>query len=94
MAAPPPPFDTTGVNIDDNRQLGLQVAAWFCTGTAACTVAMKLFTKARIVKMVGWDDFIILLSLVSGPEPAGRGLRKGGPPPRVGGKSLTWRNRR
>lgn len=35
------------------------------TGLAVCTVAFKLFARIKVKQTVGWDDFFIVLSLVS-----------------------------
>jgi hypothetical protein len=34
------------------------------TGAAILTVGIKLFARAKIVHVIGWDDFFIFLSLV------------------------------
>ena len=34
---------------------------------AALTLAMRVYTKTRIAKDVGWDDFFIILGFVSWP---------------------------
>lgn len=35
------------------------------TGTAIFMVCLKLFARAKIVHVVGWDDFFIILSVVT-----------------------------
>lgn len=49
----------------DSRQTEVLVVAWVMTGLAICTVAFKLFARVKVVKIIGWDDFFIILSLVS-----------------------------
>lgn len=66
-AGGPPPF-RTDVDFDENRQLEINLVAWICTGVAITVVAFKLFTRAHITKVVGWDDFFIFLSLVRKPS--------------------------
>jgi hypothetical protein len=34
------------------------------TGAAFATVGVKLFARAKIVRVVGWDDFFIVFSMV------------------------------
>ena len=52
------------VNLTENRQTEVLVVAWVMTGAAVLTVGIKLFARARIVHVVGWDDLFIFLSLV------------------------------
>ena len=52
------------VDLTENRQTEVLVVAWVMTGAAVMTVGIKLFARARIVHVVGWDDFFIFLSLV------------------------------
>lgn len=49
----------------ESRQTEVLVVAWVMTGLAICTVAFKLFARVKVVKIIGWDDFFIILSLVS-----------------------------
>lgn len=49
----------------ESRQTEILVVAWVMTGLAICTVAFKLFARVKVVKIIGWDDFFIILSLVS-----------------------------
>jgi hypothetical protein len=58
-------MSTTTVDPTESRQAEIVVVAWVFTGIAIATVALKLFARAHIVKVVGWDDFFIFLSLVS-----------------------------
>jgi hypothetical protein len=57
-------METTIVDLDENRQDEVLVVAWVTTGVAIITVAVKLFTRAQIVKVIGWDDVFIVFSLV------------------------------
>jgi hypothetical protein len=51
-------------NLTDSRQTEVLVVAWVMTGLAIFTVGVKLFARAKIVRIVGWDDFFIFFSLV------------------------------
>ncbi|KAK8880185.1 hypothetical protein PGQ11_001479 [Apiospora arundinis] len=59
---PLPPFKTD-VDFNENRQLEINLVAWICTAIAIAVVGLKLFAKARIVKVIGWDDFFIFFSM-------------------------------
>ena len=50
---------------DDNRGPAINIICW--TGFTICTivVAARLFTRLRISRSAGWDDGIIVLSMVS-----------------------------
>ncbi|KAJ4022188.1 hypothetical protein NW766_001221 [Fusarium irregulare] len=48
----------------DSRQTQLCLIAWIFTGMAILTVTIKLFTTVVIFQRPGWDDLLILLSLV------------------------------
>ena len=48
----------------DSRQTQLYLIAWIFTGMAILTVTTKLFTTVVIFQRPGWDDLLILLSLV------------------------------
>jgi len=52
------------VDINESRQTEILVVAWVMTGLAIFTVGVKLFARAKIVQIVGWDDFFIFLALV------------------------------
>lgn len=52
------------VDLSENRQTEVLVVAWVMTGIAIFIVGVKLFTRVRIVHVVGLDDFFIFLSLV------------------------------
>lgn len=56
---------TVTVNLTEDRGREVNVVAWLFTGIAIAAVALKLFTRSQIVKVVGLDDFFIFLSLVS-----------------------------
>ncbi|KAK8044324.1 hypothetical protein PG993_004348, partial [Apiospora rasikravindrae] len=62
LAPPPLPF-RTDVDLNENRQLEINLVAWICTGVAIAVVFFKLFVRARVTKVIGWDDFFIFLSL-------------------------------
>ena len=51
----------------ESRAAQVIAIAWVFTGIAVATVALKLFARAHVVKVVGWDDFFIFFSLVSTP---------------------------
>jgi hypothetical protein len=57
-------METTIVDLHENRQNEVLVVAWVTTGAAILTVAIKLFARAQIVKVIGWDDVFIVFSLV------------------------------
>lgn len=57
-------MDTT-MNLSESRQHEILVVAWTMTGLAIFTVAIKLFARAQIVRVIGWDDIFIVFSLVS-----------------------------
>jgi hypothetical protein len=48
----------------DSRQTQLCLIAWIFTGMAIITVLTKLFTTVVIFRRPGWDDLLILLSLI------------------------------
>lgn len=48
----------------DSRQTELCLVAWIFTGMAIVTVLTKLFTTIVIFRRPGWDDLLILLSLI------------------------------
>lgn len=52
------------VDLTDSRQTEVLVVAWVTTGAAILTVIVKLFARVKIVQVVGWDDFFIILSVV------------------------------
>ncbi|KAF4634480.1 hypothetical protein G7Y89_g3626 [Cudoniella acicularis] len=47
------------VDLSENRSTEIIVVAWVFTGIAIATVALKLFSRAQIVKVIDWDDFFI-----------------------------------
>jgi hypothetical protein len=52
-------------NMAESRQTEVLCVAWIMTGAAIFTVGVKLFARAKIVRVVGWDDFFIIFSMVS-----------------------------
>jgi hypothetical protein len=52
------------VDLTESRQTEVLVVAWVTTGAAILTVGIKLFARAKIIHVIGWDDFFIFLSLV------------------------------
>ncbi|KAF4450605.1 hypothetical protein F53441_6266 [Fusarium austroafricanum] len=48
----------------DSKQTKLCLIAWNFTGMTIITVMVKLFTAVFIFRRPGWDDFVIVLSLV------------------------------
>ena len=52
------------VQLNGDRQKEVLVVAWVTTGVALVTVAIKIFTRLRIVRVIGWDDFFIVFSMV------------------------------
>ncbi|KAF1947987.1 hypothetical protein EJ02DRAFT_429732 [Clathrospora elynae] len=54
----------TSVDSTESRQTEVLVVAWVMTGAAIITVGIKLFARAKIVQVVGWDDFFVFLSLI------------------------------
>lgn len=55
---------STIVEANDDRQKEVLIVAWVTTGAALVTVAIKIFTRLRIVRVIGWDDFFIVFSMV------------------------------
>lgn len=53
------------MDLSKSRATEVIVVAWVFTGIAIASVAVKLFARVQIVKVVGWDDFFIFFSLVS-----------------------------
>lgn len=51
-------------DLTDSRQTEVLVVAWTMTGAAILIVAVKIFTRVKIVQIIGWDDFFIIFSLV------------------------------
>lgn len=51
--------------VDTDRGLLINTVAWLFTGLAIVTVSLKLFTRSKTVKLLGWDDIFIFLSMVS-----------------------------
>jgi hypothetical protein len=55
---------TETVNLTEDRQREVIIVAWVTTGAALMTVAIKIFTRLRIIRVIGWDDFFIVFSMV------------------------------
>lgn len=55
---------STVAQSNDHRQKEILIVAWVTTGAAVVTVAIKIFTRLRIVRVIGWDDFFIVFSMV------------------------------
>ena len=63
------------VDLTESRQTEVLVVAWVMTGAAILTVGIKLFARAKIVHVIGWDDFFIFLSLVQTSERSRKGVK-------------------
>lgn len=50
-------------DLSGDRGTAVLVVAWVMTGAAFLTVIFKLFTRLRVVRYIGWDDFFIVFSL-------------------------------
>lgn len=50
---------------DQNRGPELVAVTWALTAAAAFVVALRMFTRIRILKDMALDDFYVVLSLVS-----------------------------
>ena len=57
-AAPPP-------GGDENIGYKLVIVATTTIATGAITILLRMYVRARIVRAVGWDDWLMLLALVS-----------------------------
>ena len=57
-AAPPP-------GGDENIGYRLVIVASTTIATGAITILLRMYVRARIVRAVGWDDWLMLLALVS-----------------------------
>jgi hypothetical protein len=57
-------METATVDLTESRQHEVLIVAWVMTGAAISTVAIKLFARAQIVRVIGWDDVFIVFSLV------------------------------
>lgn len=55
---------TETIDLAESRQSEVLIVAWVMTGAALLTVVIKLFTRLRVVKYIGWDDFFIVFSMV------------------------------
>lgn len=53
---------------DVNRGPGLVVAAWIM-GFAGCSLlTMRMYARIAIIKKVGWDDWTMIIAVVSIPR--------------------------
>ncbi len=52
---------------DHNRGPELVAVTWALTALATFAVALRMFTRIRILKDMALDDFYVMLSLVSMP---------------------------
>lgn len=50
---------------DENRGSGFLACSTIITVAALITVTLRFYVRARIVHAVGWDDWIILLAMVT-----------------------------
>lgn len=56
---------TASPPLDVNRGPGLVVAAWIM-GLAGCSLlAMRMYTRTMIIKKVAWDDWTMVVAVVS-----------------------------
>lgn len=51
-------------DLTESRQSEILIVAWVTTSAALITVAIKIFTRLRVVKVIGWDDFFVVFSMV------------------------------
>jgi len=51
-------------DLTESRQSDILIVAWVTTSAALITVAIKIFTRLRVVKVIGWDDFFVVFSMV------------------------------
>lgn len=52
------------INLKEDRQKEIVIVVWATTAAALVTVTAKIFTRLRIVHVIGWDDFFIVFSMV------------------------------
>lgn len=55
---------STPIDVNEDRGVLINTVAWLFTGIAIVTVSLKLFARTQTVKLLGWDDFFIFLSMV------------------------------
>ncbi len=55
---------------DQNRGPELVAVTWALTALATVVVALRMFTRIRILKDMALDDFYVVISLVSVPVQA------------------------
>ena len=64
MSGPPSP---PPLGEDENRGPTINIVNWTFTAVATLCVVLRLFGRLRLTNNVGWDDFWILVSIVSVP---------------------------
>ena len=57
-----PPVPAGG---DQNKGITVEIVTWVFTSLALITVFLRLFTRLRLTRTPGWDDFWIVLGMVS-----------------------------
>ncbi|KAB8277592.1 hypothetical protein BDV30DRAFT_251166 [Aspergillus minisclerotigenes] len=55
--------DTTTPSNGENRQWVIKVAAWPLFSVCTVLVALRIWTRARVIRPLGWDDAFIVLSM-------------------------------
>ncbi|KAE8165146.1 hypothetical protein BDV40DRAFT_309604 [Aspergillus tamarii] len=56
--------ETTPPSNGENRQWVIKVAAWPLFSVCTILVALRIWTRARIARPLGWDDAFIVLAMV------------------------------
>ena len=59
--SPPLPVPSGG---DQNQGPTVEIVTWLFTSIALITVLLRLFTRFRLTRNPGWDDFWIVLAMV------------------------------
>jgi len=52
-------------NGDDNKGDGYLAAGWVLVATAALSTAIRVIARARLTRNLGWDDFWIVVTMIS-----------------------------
>jgi len=68
MAANPPTVESFRM-ATSNRPTGIIIAWVVMTALAGVTVALRFYTRRFILRILGPEDWLILVSLVCGPPP-------------------------